>query len=146
MDMTSAQGQDTTRKLSARYVQVSQSPVTAPGITSSNIADSTTAGVEYLANLGMPSEVKIGETIIINPGEKTPLDGVCIKGATALDTKALTGEAKAEPTSCPRGKVYAFVYRKQHDKRAERHAYAYLSEPRATYAADKCWTKTSLWQ
>lgn len=40
-----------------------------------------------------PSEVKIGETIIINPGEKTPLDGVCIKGATALDTKALTGEA-----------------------------------------------------
>lgn len=40
-----------------------------------------------------PSEVKIGETIIINPGEKIPLDGVCIKGATALDTKALTGEA-----------------------------------------------------
>ena len=40
-----------------------------------------------------PSEVKIGETIIVNPGEKVPLDGVCVKGATALDTKALTGES-----------------------------------------------------
>ena len=40
-----------------------------------------------------PSEVKIGEIILINPGEKVPLDGVCVKGATALDTKALTGES-----------------------------------------------------
>lgn len=40
-----------------------------------------------------PSEVKIGDVIVINPGEKVPLDGVVIKGATALDTKALTGES-----------------------------------------------------
>ncbi|MCM1305855.1 MAG: cadmium-translocating P-type ATPase [Bacteroides sp.] len=40
-----------------------------------------------------PSEVKIGEIILINPGEKIPLDGVCINGATSLDTKALTGES-----------------------------------------------------
>lgn len=40
-----------------------------------------------------PSEVKIGDIIIINPGEKVPLDGVIIKGATTLDTKALTGES-----------------------------------------------------
>ena len=40
-----------------------------------------------------PSEVKIGEIITVNPGEKIPLDGVCIKGGTSLDTKALTGES-----------------------------------------------------
>ena len=39
-----------------------------------------------------PSEVKVGDTILINPGEKVPLDGVIVKGASTLDTKALTGE------------------------------------------------------
>ena len=40
-----------------------------------------------------PSEVKVGDTILINPGEKVPLDGVVVKGASTLDTKALTGES-----------------------------------------------------
>ena len=40
-----------------------------------------------------PNEVKIGETIIIKPGEKVPLDGFIIEGNTSLDTKALTGES-----------------------------------------------------
>lgn len=40
-----------------------------------------------------PSEVKVGDTILINPGEKVPLDGVIVKGASTLDTKALTGES-----------------------------------------------------
>ena len=40
-----------------------------------------------------PSEVEVGETIVINPGERVPLDGVIIKGGTTLDTKALTGES-----------------------------------------------------
>ena len=40
-----------------------------------------------------PNEVKIGDTIIIKPGEKVPLDGVVIDGKTTLDTKALTGES-----------------------------------------------------
>ena len=40
-----------------------------------------------------PDEVKIGETIIIKPGEKIPLDGVIVEGKTTLDTKALTGES-----------------------------------------------------
>ncbi len=40
-----------------------------------------------------PSEVKVGDIILINPGEKIPLDGVIVKGASALDTKALTGES-----------------------------------------------------
>ena len=39
-----------------------------------------------------PDEVKIGETIIVKPGEKIPLDGYVIEGNTTLDTKALTGE------------------------------------------------------
>ena len=40
-----------------------------------------------------PSEVKIGDTIVIKPGEKVPLDGIVIDGKTTLDTKALTGES-----------------------------------------------------
>ena len=40
-----------------------------------------------------PDEVKIGETIVIKPGEKVPLDGYIIEGKSSLDTKALTGES-----------------------------------------------------
>lgn len=40
-----------------------------------------------------PDDVKIGETIVIKPGEKVPLDGYVIEGKSSLDTKALTGEA-----------------------------------------------------
>lgn len=40
-----------------------------------------------------PSEVAVGDVIVINPGEKVPLDGVIIKGASSFDTKALTGES-----------------------------------------------------
>ena len=40
-----------------------------------------------------PSEVRAGDTILVNPGEKVPLDGVVTKGASALDTRALTGES-----------------------------------------------------
>ena len=40
-----------------------------------------------------PDEVGVGETIVIRPGEKVPLDGVIIEGATALNTVALTGES-----------------------------------------------------
>lgn len=40
-----------------------------------------------------PSAVKVGDIIVINPGEKVPLDGIIINGATTLDTKALTGES-----------------------------------------------------
>ena len=40
-----------------------------------------------------PSEIKVGELIVVNPGEKIPLDGVVVSGATSVDTKALTGEA-----------------------------------------------------
>ncbi|MEG2815619.1 MAG: heavy metal translocating P-type ATPase [Oscillospiraceae bacterium] len=40
-----------------------------------------------------PEEVAIGETIVIRPGEKIPLDGVIIEGTTGVNTAALTGEA-----------------------------------------------------
>ena len=40
-----------------------------------------------------PEEVGVGETIVIRPGEKVPLDGVIIEGASALNTVALTGES-----------------------------------------------------
>lgn len=40
-----------------------------------------------------PYEVEVGDTIVVKPGEKVPLDGVVIKGASELDTKALTGES-----------------------------------------------------
>lgn len=40
-----------------------------------------------------PDEVKIGDIIVVKPGEKVPLDGTIVEGATMLDTKALTGES-----------------------------------------------------
>ncbi|MCI8654812.1 MAG: cadmium-translocating P-type ATPase [Clostridia bacterium] len=39
-----------------------------------------------------PEDVKIGEIILVKPGEKIPLDGKVKEGKTTLDTKALTGE------------------------------------------------------
>ena len=54
-----------------------------------------TAQVEREGNLltVSPEEVELGETIVIRPGEKVPLDGVITEGATALNTVALTGES-----------------------------------------------------
>ncbi len=40
-----------------------------------------------------PENVAVGETIVIRPGEKVPLDGIIIEGNTALNTVALTGES-----------------------------------------------------
>ena len=40
-----------------------------------------------------PDEVAVGEIIVIRPGEKVPLDGVVIEGASALNTAALSGES-----------------------------------------------------
>lgn len=40
-----------------------------------------------------PLEVKVDDIIVVKPGERIPLDGVIISGASSLDTKALTGES-----------------------------------------------------
>lgn len=40
-----------------------------------------------------PSEVLVGETVLVKPGEKVPIDGVISEGSTSLNTAALTGES-----------------------------------------------------
>jgi len=40
-----------------------------------------------------PSKVKVGDILIIKPGERVPLDGVIVSGTTTLDKSALTGES-----------------------------------------------------
>lgn len=40
-----------------------------------------------------PEDVHVGETVVIKPGEKVPMDGVVLEGKSSLDTVALTGES-----------------------------------------------------
>lgn len=40
-----------------------------------------------------PDEVEIGSVIVVQPGEKVPIDGIIIEGSTTLNTSALTGES-----------------------------------------------------
>jgi len=40
-----------------------------------------------------PDEVSVGDVIVIKPGERVPLDGIVLEGASMLDTSALTGES-----------------------------------------------------
>lgn len=40
-----------------------------------------------------PDEVAVGDTIVIKPGERVPIDGVVVQGSSQLDTAALTGES-----------------------------------------------------
>lgn len=47
-----------------------------------------------------PDDVEIGAEIIINPGEKVPIDGVIVEGNTTLNTSALTGESLPRDASC----------------------------------------------
>ena len=44
-----------------------------------------------------PDEISVGDTIVVKPGEKVPLDGTVLEGESSLDPRALTGE------SVPRG-------------------------------------------
>lgn len=57
------------------------------------------ANVERDGNLEQvdPDEVEVGTVIVVQPGEKVPIDGIIIEGSTTLNTSALTGE------SLPRG-------------------------------------------
>ena len=41
----------------------------------------------------LPEEVKVGDVLLVKPGEKVPLDGIVKEGASSLDTRALTGES-----------------------------------------------------
>lgn len=58
----------------------------------------TTANVENKGELPI-SEVAVGDTVIVRPGERIPVDGVITFGESVLDTSALTGEALPVPVS-----------------------------------------------
>lgn len=47
-----------------------------------------------------PDTVDIGETIVVKPGEKIPLDGIIIDGKSMLDTRAITGESVPKSAEC----------------------------------------------
>jgi Cd2+/Zn2+-exporting ATPase len=49
----------------------------------------TAAGLERVS----PEAVRVGDLIVVKPGEKIPLDGVVVEGFSALDTSALSGES-----------------------------------------------------
>ena len=49
----------------------------------------TTAGLQRVS----PETVRIGDRIVVKPGDKIPLDGMVVDGLPALDTSALTGES-----------------------------------------------------
>lgn len=62
--------------------------------------DSATVIRDGIEEEVFPDEVMVGETIIVKPGERIPLDGIVLEGSSMEDTKALTGEAvprKVEP-------------------------------------------------
>ena len=44
----------------------------------------------------LPNEVKVGDIIVVKPGEKVPLDGVVKKGFSSVDTSSMTGESAPE--------------------------------------------------
>ena len=46
-----------------------------------------------------PTEVALDEIIVVNPGEKIPIDGIIVSGQSSLDTKALTGESMPREVS-----------------------------------------------
>ena len=47
-----------------------------------------------------PDEVAIGSVIVVQPGEKVPIDGVIVEGSSTLNTSALTGESVPRDTKC----------------------------------------------
>ena len=47
-----------------------------------------------------PEEVLVGESILVKPGERIPLDGVILSGTTSIDTMALTGESIPRNAEC----------------------------------------------
>ncbi len=47
-----------------------------------------------------PDDVEIGSEIIVNPGEKVPIDGIIVEGDTTLNTSALTGESVPRDAHC----------------------------------------------
>ena len=57
-----------------------------PDYANLKLADGNTKSVA-------PDTIRVGDTIVIRPGEKVPLDGKIVTGTTSMDTSALTGES-----------------------------------------------------
>ena len=47
-----------------------------------------------------PDDVPVGSIIVVQPGEKVPIDGVIVEGASTLNTSALTGESQPRDAAC----------------------------------------------
>ncbi len=47
-----------------------------------------------------PDDVPVGSIIVVQPGEKVPIDGVIVEGASTLNTSALTGESQPREAAC----------------------------------------------
>lgn len=47
-----------------------------------------------------PDDVPVGSIIVVQPGEKVPIDGVIVEGSSALNTSALTGESQPREAAC----------------------------------------------
>ncbi len=56
-----------------------------------------------------PSEVSVGELIVIKPGEKVPLDCTIVDGSTSVDTKALTGESMPRDVDAGDDQLSGFI-------------------------------------
>ncbi|MDR1776150.1 MAG: HAD-IC family P-type ATPase [Actinomycetes bacterium] len=74
--------------------------VDAARLSAALAAAATGADLSEVANTKVaPAEIAVGETILVRFGDKVPLDGTVIAGATTLDTAALTGEATPRAVS-----------------------------------------------
>ena len=60
------------------------------------------ANIEKDGKLGQvdPDEVEIGSIIVVQPGEKVPIDGIVVEGSSTLNTSALTGESVPQDAKC----------------------------------------------
>lgn len=56
-----------------------------------------------------PDEVEIGSEIIVNPGEKVPIDGIIVEGNTTFNTSALTGESVPRDAHCGDEVISGFI-------------------------------------
>ena len=56
-----------------------------------------------------PDDVEIGSEIIVNPGEKVPIDGIIVEGNTTFSTSALTGESVPRDAHCGDEVISGFI-------------------------------------
>ncbi|MFT8313260.1 MAG: heavy metal translocating P-type ATPase [Clostridium sp.] len=56
-----------------------------------------------------PDDVKVGDFIVVKPGEKVPLDGKVVEGKSMLDTSALTGESIPREVEAPNEVLSGFI-------------------------------------